>query len=759
MASDGQRGTVHNDATCPSSRRRTNIRSRPRKDKKETRAGRNSTPVKSPADAKPADLEALRRARLDYIDTSAGNRTEKMKYVGETTTREAVKANDVRHVRQTSAVKRRRKVVDSDRKHVRRKVRNDQAEAGDYQPVYDDCSRELDIEARKDDVEGKESDGDEHTDVQIKAPSQSRRQTIDRCTKGGNTRRFGGQDAAVEKQRETCRRRQSEPIGSTHHAPRNSCGIDERKPAPSERNTPSRQSPHVARPSLRRSATTIRSKPDATLTTSLVPTRAKNAPSTAGSHAKKGSGILSNLLRSTPATQSSLKKVTCLTCGSDEPIIKTAKLACTHRMCHGCLRRIFTMSVGDPAHMPPKCCTSEHIPLKYVDKLFDQKFKKTWNRKFHEYSTRDRIYCPSRQCGEWIKPNHINVENGRKVGKCKRCGTRVCCVCNNKMHTSRECPKDPEANAFAEVAKKEGWQRCFNCSAMVELKEGCNHMTCRCTAEFCMICGNKWKTCDCPWFNYEAVEADRLQHMDMAQGRRVYDDEDGRAPIRYQEELDRRRHQERRDEALARRMQVLGVDDDPSDDIVADDNPGQLLGVGNAAEHFLNHDFRQQARGILTGNFRQAARAAERLLNGAVTGRENPLPPGPFELDAPAGTTTNQTVQLLRHNTAFNTAWNNAARAGLNDQGNPRRRNGNIAANRATNDPAEEIIPLPATLPNAARRPAVRNINRGRQAGGLEDLLAADRLESANESTAEQRIENWRSEVPVGQPADGVALV
>lgn len=27
-----------------------------------------------------------------------------------------------------------------------------------------------------------------------------------------------------------------------------------------------------------------------------------------------------------------------------------------------------------------------------------------------------------------------------------------------------------------------------------------------CMAEFCMICGTKWKSCNCPWFNYEEVE-------------------------------------------------------------------------------------------------------------------------------------------------------------------------------------------------------------------------------------------------------------
>jgi hypothetical protein len=299
---------------------------------------------------------------------------------------------------------------------------------------------------------------------------------------------------------------------------------------------------------------------------------------------------------------------------------------------------------------------------------------------------------------------------------------------------------------FVEVAKKEGWQLCFNCSAMVELKEGCNHMTCRCTAEFCMICGNKWKTCDCPWFNYEAVEADRLQHMILAQGRRVYNNEDRRAPIRYQEEVDRRRHQERRDEALARRMQMLGVDDDPSDEIIGEDHPGQFFALGNAADHFLNHNFRQQARNILTGNFPQAARAAEGLLNGAVTGRENPLPPAPFELDAPAANAANQTAQLLSHDSTSNAALNNATRR-------------NEANNCAANDPAEATVPLPAALPNPARRPTLGSDNQARRISLLGGLLASGRSQTANERAAEQRIENWRSDVPVGQPADGVTHV
>lgn len=264
------------------------------------------------------------------------------------------------------------------------------------------------------------------------------------------------------------------------------------------------------------------------------------------------------------------------------------------------------MSVKDPAHMPPRCCTDQHIDLRHVEKLFDQKFKVLWNRKFEEYKTKNRIYCPARKCGAWIKPHYITIEHGRKVGRCKQCRTRVCATCSQKMHTSRDCPKDPETKAFVEVAKKEGWRRCYNCSAMVELKEGCNHMTCRCTAEFCMVCGLKWKSCDCPWFNYQAVDP----HLGD--------------PVRYQEELDRRREQVNRDEALARRLQQMGL-------VNAD---GQAaLGLGNAADHHMNQNFIQQAREALTANYAQAGQAARDLLNGFVTGRENRLPGMPMQME------------------------------------------------------------------------------------------------------------------------------
>lgn len=291
------------------------------------------------------------------------------------------------------------------------------------------------------------------------------------------------------------------------------------------------------------------------------------------------------------------------------------------------------MSVTDPAHMPPKCCTSEHIPLKHVDNLFDLKFKMRWNKKYQEYTTKNRLYCPAKGCGEWIKPSNMKTDQGRKYGRCTRCKTKVCALCNGRFHSQRECPKDEEMNKFIETAKEKGWQRCYSCKAMIELKEGCNHMTCRCTAEFCMLCGSQWKTCDCPWFNYtQAPEGDRLQHMrvpeiipiirrrmfgDPAPGpatgtRPLWDRNNADPALTYQQEVDARRHQERLDEALARRLQ-LG--NEPADVRRPRHNDTNEEVFGNAGGHFLNDNFVQEATNVVMNALEDAGfgRRGERI--------------------------------------------------------------------------------------------------------------------------------------------------
>lgn len=368
------------------------------------------------------------------------------------------------------------------------------------------------------------------------------------------------------------------------------------------------------------------------------------------------------------------------------------------------------MSVNDPQHMPPKCCTQDHIPLKHVEKLFDTRFKIKWNQKYQEYTTKNRIYCPAKGCGEWIKPSQVHVDTsggintGRKYGKCNRCRTKVCCTCNGKWHTSRECPKDEATQRFAEIARKEGWQRCFNCSATVELKEGCNHMTCRCRAEFCMVCGLQWKTCDCPWFNYQAVENDRLLHMNVP--RRVPfpgGEDDPNPALRYQEERDRRREQERRDENIARRMQVLGLDD------VDDNNNNFLFPPMPALPQLVNPNFVHRAAEMISGAAMHAIATAHTLTNPAPPNiipppspppappAPRPLPNDPAPIPPPP---RQQPAPALRHHSAASRQYNRQAQTRPSERVVPRRAVADYELEAQNHRPARERTnaPLGASL-------------------------------------------------------------
>ena len=222
-------------------------------------------------------------------------------------------------------------------------------------------------------------------------------------------------------------------------------------------------------PGLSRSSTSVRH----TTKVSSLPTVKEEPKSQPPRVVQRSLGVFGNLFGSLRPTAPE-EKVSCLICMDDIAPSKAPILTCGHRMCYSCLKRVFTLSVTDPAHMPPKCCTDECIPLKHVQKLFDDRFKIRWNRKYQEYTTKNRIYCPAKGCGSWIPPKDItrDKDGERKYGTCRKCKTQVCAACNGKRHKSKECPQDDSVQQFADMAKDNGWQKCYNCSATVELKEG-----------------------------------------------------------------------------------------------------------------------------------------------------------------------------------------------------------------------------------------------------------------------------------------------
>lgn len=93
-------------------------------------------------------------------------------------------------------------------------------------------------------------------------------------------------------------------------------------------------------------------------------------------------------------------------------------------------------------------------------------------------------------------------------------------------------------------------------------------------------------------------------------------------PNNYRAELEARRRQEREDEALARRLEGIGLSDEED----YQGGIGDIHGVGNAAGHFMNTNYVRAAQDILTGRFDHATAAANYVM-GVRQARGGPPPP------------------------------------------------------------------------------------------------------------------------------------
>ncbi|ERS95712.1 hypothetical protein HMPREF1624_07787 [Sporothrix schenckii ATCC 58251] len=196
--------------------------------------------------------------------------------------------------------------------------------------------------------------------------------------------------------------------------------------------------------------------------------------------------------------------IECISCFEDVPRKEAVQTVC-HAYCMDCFQQLVTTALANEAQFPPKCCLNE-VPSATVTKYVPRDLARQYKEKVDEFAMpiADRVYCPTVDCGVYVPPAHV-----AKVARIARCrnGHETCTACRQPAHgrgaDNREaCPEasaqDRRDQQLAdELAAEEGWRRCIRCAVIIEHREACQHMTCRCGAEFCYVCGLVWHTCRC----------------------------------------------------------------------------------------------------------------------------------------------------------------------------------------------------------------------------------------------------------------------
>ncbi|XP_059430563.1 uncharacterized protein LOC132164147 isoform X2 [Corylus avellana] len=215
---------------------------------------------------------------------------------------------------------------------------------------------------------------------------------------------------------------------------------------------------------------------------------------------------------------------------------KVALLVNQHRYCLSCMKQHVEVKLLHG--MVPKCphegCKSELL-VDSCRKFLAPKSIEIMRLRIREASipATERIYCPYPRCStlmsksdvlEYAKDFMAVERSGAR--KCLKCHALFCINCKVPWHSNMTChaykllnPHPPAEDVkLKSLATRNLWRQCVKCNHMIELAEGCYHMTCRCGYEFCYTCGAEWKnkqaTCSCPLWDEDHIWIDQDRDFD-----------------------------------------------------------------------------------------------------------------------------------------------------------------------------------------------------------------------------------------------------
>jgi hypothetical protein len=172
----------------------------------------------------------------------------------------------------------------------------------------------------------------------------------------------------------------------------------------------------------------------------------------------------------------------------------TVLLPCNDcRWCISCINEQFNTVDHDRSLWPARCCSNAPIPLDPVEDIlttdtFDLALRRErdWASGLHP-----TLYCARPTCSQ---PLSLDANSKQDI-TCSVCSAQTCKTCASLTHEG-PCQNDETTELVLSALNYGTFKRCPQCNQMIELTEGCNHMTCAtCKYEFCWLCYKRWSDC------------------------------------------------------------------------------------------------------------------------------------------------------------------------------------------------------------------------------------------------------------------------
>jgi hypothetical protein len=127
----------------------------------------------------------------------------------------------------------------------------------------------------------------------------------------------------------------------------------------------------------------------------------------------------------------------------------------------------------DQTLYPPQCCCLE-MPWDDVKPRLNDDLAARFEGKREELNTEvgHRTYCSDATCAQSI--GAFNTQSD--FATCPKCSTVTCTMCKTVRHDG-DCPADGALQQTLQLAEQHGWRRCAHCRSIVDLAQGCNHIT------------------------------------------------------------------------------------------------------------------------------------------------------------------------------------------------------------------------------------------------------------------------------------------